>query len=152
MNNNFQRTADWLRACGKTPDTPGALSVQIGCDIEETLELLACLRIDPPNLSAAIALERAVLDLLWVSGHLKRGESTAYIPDDLRAEALDALCDREVTGNGIAYLASMDKRTADELVLDSNDAKLIGGKPVLLEGGKIGKPDGWRAPDFGLLV
>ena len=70
----------------------------------------------------------------------------------MRAEALDALCDREVTGNGVAFLALMDKQTADRWVLDSNDAKLVDGKPVILDGGKIGKPEGWKAPDLTLLV
>ena len=63
-------------------------------------------------------------------------------------EIKDALCDIEVTANGVAYLAEMDKPGADRAVLDSNDAKLVDGKPVILEGGKIGKPAGWTAPDL----
>ncbi|MGL4831112.1 MAG: hypothetical protein ACRCWS_00815, partial [Propionibacteriaceae bacterium] len=69
-----------------------------------------------------------------------------------RIEALDALCDSEVTGNGVAYLAGFDKRSADMAVLSSNDAKLVDGKPVILPGGKIGKPDGWKAPDLSGFV
>jgi hypothetical protein len=42
----------------------------------------------------------------------------------------------------------MDKPGADRAVLDSNNAKLVDGKPVILEGGKIGKPPGWKAPDL----
>jgi hypothetical protein len=70
------------------------------------------------------------------------------VPTHLRIDALDALCDTEVTGNGLAYMMGFDKPTADALVLDSNDAKLVDGKPVILEGGKIGKPEGWKAPDL----
>jgi hypothetical protein len=33
-------------------------------------------------------------------------------------------------------------------VLASNEAKLVDGKPVILEGGKIGKPENWKAPDL----
>ena len=47
-----------------------------------------------------------------------------------------------------AKLVTMDKPGADRAVLDSNDAKLVDGKPVILEGGKIGKPAGWTAPDL----
>lgn len=72
-------------------------------------------------------------------------------PSD-RIEALDALCDSEVTGNGVAYLAGFDKRGADLAVLASNDAKLVDGKPVILPGGKIGKPPNWQAPDLSGFV
>ena len=48
----------------------------------------------------------------------------------------------------MAYMANLDKPSADQAVLASNDAKLVGGKPVILEGGKIGKPDGWKPPDL----
>lgn len=67
-------------------------------------------------------------------------------------EALDALCDREVTGNGVAFLAGMDKDGADKAVLDSNDAKLVDGKPVILPDGKIGKPPGWTPPNLAPFV
>ena len=40
--NNFERAAAWLSACGKEPG-PETLSLQIGCDLEETAELLRCL-------------------------------------------------------------------------------------------------------------
>jgi predicted HAD superfamily Cof-like phosphohydrolase len=62
--------------------------------------------------------------------------------------ALDALCDREVTGNGVAFLLGFNKPAADEAVLRSNEAKLVNGEPVILEGGKIGKPEGWQPPDL----
>jgi hypothetical protein len=60
--------------------------------------------------------------------------------------------DIEVTGNGVAYLAGFDKCEADQAVLASNEAKLIDGKPVILPGGKIGKPEGWKAPDLARFV
>jgi len=79
---------------------------------------------------------------------LKRGAISGSIPHSKRASALDALCDMEVTGNGVAYLAGFNKRTADGRVLDANDAKLVDGKPVILPGGKIGKPEGWAPADL----
>ena len=39
---NFERTAAWLKACGKVPG-PAALSVQLGCHLEEFLEFLMCI-------------------------------------------------------------------------------------------------------------
>lgn len=142
---NYQRTADWLAACGKTP-SPENLSVQVGCHIEEFCEFLKTLRTDSEGYAKLI--ERTRIDLEWFGSKLKRAEQLVYIPVYLRAEALDALCDTDVTGNGVAYMAGFDKPGADAAVMDSNDAKLIDGKPVIIEGGKIGKPDGWKAPDL----
>lgn len=142
---NFKRTADWLTACGKEPSTAN-LSLQIGCDIEEGVEFLACIVTD--SSAAQFLLNKIVWDMQRLGHMLKRGEAHAHIPVELREDALDALCDREVTGNGVAHFAGFDKPAADLAVLASNDAKLVYGKPVILPGGKIGKPEGWTAPNL----
>lgn len=148
MKTNFQRTAEWLHKCGKG-QTVQNTSVQIGCDFEEQAELLACIELDDGHDRAVQdRLGRIVHELNSLGHLLKRGVITARIPKGRRAEALDAMCDREVTGNGIAFLADMDKDGADRAVLDSNDDKMIDGVPVILEGGKIGKRPGWQAPDL----
>lgn len=149
MKSNYQHTADWLAACGKQPSADN-LSVQIGCDLEETAELLRCLRVNKEGWTRL--LERLVIDLESLGAELKRRELVAHFPNHLREDVLDALCDREVTGNGVAYLAGLNKPGADEAVLASNDAKLVDGKPVILPGGKIGKPDGWKPPDLRRFV
>lgn len=145
QTSNFERTASWLKACGKVP-SPDTLSVQIGCHIEEFLEFLMCIDFDSSK--DAESLEISIEQLQHVATGLKMGMAMAGINKSDRIEALDALCDSEVTGNGVAYLAGFDKQGADMAVLASNDAKLVDGKPVILPGGKIGKPDGWKAPDL----
>lgn len=142
---HYHRTANWLKACGKEPN-PEDLVVQIGCHIEELCEFLEVLRTDKEGYGKL--LERTRNDLEWFASKLKRREVTVYIPTHLRTDALDALCDAEVTGNGVAYMAGLNKPEADLVVLASNDAKLVDGKPVILEGGKIGKPEGWSPPDL----
>lgn len=146
---NYQRTADWLSACGKQPG-PENLSVQLGCHIEEFCELLRCLR--TASEGYAKLLERTCDDLEWYASKLKRGEQIAYVPTHLRAAALDALCDSEVTGNGVAYMAGFKKPPADEAVLAANWAKLVNGEPVILPGGKVGKPEGWQPPNLSEFV
>ena len=146
---NFASTADWLARCGKEPG-PENVSTQIGCQLEEVCEFLRTLRTDSDGY--AKLLQRTCDDLEWFASKLKRGEQAVYIPIHLRVEALDALCDIEVTGNGVAYLAGMDKPAGDAAVLASNHAKLVDGQPVILPGGKIGKPDGWAAPDLSRFV
>jgi hypothetical protein len=145
MTSNYQRTANWLKACGKE-QTIENLSVQIGVHLEEFCELLACLRSDSEGYGKL--LERTRTDLEWFAGKLKRREQFVYIPIHLRVDALDALCDSEVTGNGVAYLAQFDKELADQAVLASNESKLEDGKPVILEGGKIGKGKDYKAPEL----
>lgn len=145
MTTNYQRTADWLAACGKQPNDENA-SLQIGCHIEEFCEFLATLRTSSEGYAKLI--ERTREDLEWFASKLKRREQSVYVPPHLRVAALDALCDCEVTGNGVAYLLGMNKPAADEAVLASNEAKLVDGKPVILPGGKIGKPEGWQSPDL----
>jgi len=149
MTTNFQRTADWLKACGKEP-TIENLSVQLGVHLEEFCELLACLRSDSEGYGKL--LERTKADLEWFAVKLKKREQFVYIPIHLRTDALDALCDSEVTGNGVAYLANFDKDGADQEVLASNESKLEDGKPLILEGGKIGKGKDYKAPDLRRFV
>ena len=146
---NFDRTARWLKACGKEPNQEG-LSVQIGCHLEEFCEFLGSLRSDSEGYGKL--LERTKADLEWYAVKLKKQEQFVYIPTHMRVDALDALCDAEVTGNGVAYMAGFDKPNADAAVMDSNDAKLVDGKPVILEGGKIGKPPGWKPPELRSFV
>jgi predicted HAD superfamily Cof-like phosphohydrolase len=149
QTSNFERTAAWLKACGKVPGA-AALSVQIGCHIEEFVEFLMCIDFD--SAKDLENLESCVADMLHVASGLKKGLVMASINPSDRIEALDALCDSEVTGNGVAYLAGFDKSGADQAVLASNEAKLVDGKPVILPGGKIGKPEGWKAPDLSGFV
>jgi predicted HAD superfamily Cof-like phosphohydrolase len=149
MKSNFQRTAEWLQNCGKGK-TVENLSVQIGCDIEEYCEFLRTLSVEKEGYQKLI--QRTCDDLEWFASKLKRRDLIVRIPADKRVEALDALCDRDVTGNGVAYLADFDKEEADEEVLNSNDAKLVDGKPIILEGGKIGKPQGWLPPNLKKFV
>ena len=142
---NYERTKAWLIACGKEP-SPENVSLQIGCQIEEFCELLACLRTDSEGY--AKLLERTRTDLDWFAGKLKRREQSIYIPTHLRVDALDALCDIEVTGNGVAFFAGFDKDAADQAVIDSNDSKLEDGVAVILEGGKIGKGNSYTPPNL----
>jgi len=144
---NFQRTAAWLNACGKKPNTQN-LTIQTGCHLEEFAEFLDAITIIDEGGTLNARLVVAAELLTSVASNMKRGYCDVLIAPGMRQHALDALCDMEVTGNGVAYLAGFDKDGADQAVLASNEAKLVDGKPVILEGGKIGKPAGWTPPDL----
>jgi hypothetical protein len=79
---------------------------------------------------------------------LKRQELVVYFPTHMREDALDALCNAEVTGNSVAYMAGFRKPQADLAVLAANEDKLVDGQPVILDGGTIGKRPGWEAPSL----
>ena len=149
MLNNYQRTENWLAACGKTPNEVG-LSVQIGCHLEEIVEFVRTLSVADQELRSTLDTAANFLDT--VGNALKKQVTFAIINPLKRVDALDALCDCEVTGNGVAYMAEFDKQAGDEAVLASNEDKLVDGKPVILEGGKIGKRPGWTPPDLSNFV
>ncbi|MBU3577492.1 hypothetical protein ICN24_05720 [Polynucleobacter sp. UK-Kesae-W10] len=145
---NFTRTSDWLAACGKEPNEKN-LSLQFGCHLEELME-----QIDEVILVGSVSdnesLEMAATRIKGIAHRLKTGATGIRIKN--REKFLDALCDGEVTGNGVAFMANMDKNEADRRVLATNDMKLVNGKPVLSPGGKIMKPPGWVAPYLGDCV
>ena len=146
---NYQRTADWLAACGKQAGNEAQLATQVGCHLEEICEQLDELLI-VGSVSDNDSLIVASTRIKGLAHRLKQGNTGIRIKD--RVKFLDALCDAEVTGNGVAYMAGFDKNEADRRVLFSNDAKLVDGKPVLAPGGKIMKPAGWVAPYLGDCV
>lgn len=147
---NFQRTADWLVAAGKRPGNSDHLSVQVGVHLEEVCELLdEILIVGSPGDNDALAT--ASTRIKGIAHRLKQGATGIRIKD--RVDFLDALCDGEVTGNGVAFLAQMNKVEGDRRVLFSNESKLNeDGTAVILPGGKIGKSDRYVKPYLADLV
>lgn len=147
---NFRRTAEWLRACGKEVGNNHHLATQIGCHIEELCEQLDELMI-VGSVADNDSLTLASTRLKGLAHRLKQGATGVRIKN--REKFLDGLCDGEVTGNGVAYLARFDKEEADRRVLFSNESKLNDdGTPVILPGGKIGKSERYRPPYLGDCV
>jgi predicted HAD superfamily Cof-like phosphohydrolase len=149
-HSNLDRTINFLAACGKEPGNPAHIAVQTGVHIEEFVEFLRTATfVTHDGLTVPVAQECAIY-LEGVAAVLKSGNGRVEFYD--RAATLDALCDMEVTGNGLAWLTQMDKAGADQAVLDANDDKLVDGQAILLPGGKIGKPAGWKAADLASFV
>jgi hypothetical protein len=149
MKSNFKQTADWLKACGKEPNDKN-LGTQVGCHFEEICEQLDELIVTG---SAAVneSLVMVSTRLKGLAHRLKQGATGIRIKD--RVNFLDALCDVEVTGNGVAYMAGMDKEEADRRVIFSNNLKLNeDGTAVILPGGKIGKSSRFVKPFLGDCV
>jgi hypothetical protein len=149
MKSNFKQTADWLKACGKEPNDKN-LGTQVGCHFEEI-----CEQLDELIVTGSVADNESLVmvstRLKGLAHRLKQGATSIRIKD--RVNFLDALCDVEVTGNGVAYMAGMDKEEADRRVIFSNNLKLNeDGTAVILPGGKIGKSSRFVKPFLGDCV
>ena len=69
-----------------------------------------------------------------------------------RVALLDAICDRIVTGIGMAHMLGMDIIGALDEVNRSNFSKFEDGKPVFNEHGKIKKGRDYKAPELEKFV
>lgn len=133
----------WFTVCKPEP-TNRDLSVQLAVLIEEFKELMETWVADSANGDVARA---ELIDLLHhIEGELKHGSMNIAHLD--RRDALDALCDLPVTCVGFANYAKMGIVGALKEVADSNDSKLVDGKPVFDENGKMAKGPDYRAPQL----
>lgn len=142
---NFQRNSLWLATAGKA-QTPENVSVQYGCHLEEIVEMLHETTFVSTTGVTSSAMQEVAAVLGALAENLKLGRAQVVIHD--KVTFLDSLCDQGVTGDGIAYLMGFDKDGADKAVIDANFDKFVDGVPVIKPGGKIGKREGWAAPDL----
>lgn len=141
---NFDRVSAWLQVYGKQPSKE-TFSLQVGCMIEEFVEFLGTVHFDnyskqQKDMEAAAAL------LETIGNSLKKEGALLTILDPV--ECLDALCDVDVTLNGVSFFAGFDKNGADDEVMTSNESKFENGRPVILPGGKIGKSTSYIPPQL----
>lgn len=115
--------------------------VQLGCHLEEVVEMLDALRFRHFDWSAM----QHSLKLLADS--LKNGSEKTMILD--RKELLDALADQIVTAVGVGHCANLDVVTACARVNVSNWSKYDeNGQPIFKANGKIDKGPNYEAPDL----
>ena len=138
----LNKTVEWFEQAVPEPDNK-TLSVQLGCHIEEFCELLEALSLTG---AADKTLTIAFIRLQNVSRLLKSGATKIHSIDKL--PMLDALADGIVTAAGLAYMQGMDIDGALAEVNRSNFSKFENGKPVFLDGGKIGKGRDYSPPEL----
>lgn len=144
METNFTQVSNWLAKCKIEPGQK-SFSLQTGVHIEEFLEFLEEIEfVDCPFRQADLNIS---IDLLRrVATVLKKENALLLVKS--RLAILDALCDTDVTGNGVAYTLGFNKNGADAEVLRSNNSKFEDGEPVIMPGGKIGKGRDYSEPDL----
>lgn len=130
----------WHKRARPEPDE-AALQVQLGCHIEEIVEMFDAL--DIHYSWAALADELSLL-----ATRLKQGETIVTIKD--REAFLDSLADQIVTAVGVGHCAKMRTAEAVEEVNRSNWSKFDQetGQPMFSPYGKIVKGPNYRAPNL----
>lgn len=121
-------------------ETDHDFDCQLGCHIEEFVEMMDSLVIQGANIANA-------LDILEdFSNKLKRGE-VVVTPN--RKELLDSLADQVVTAVGVGVCAKMKIREAIQEVNSSNWSKFdYKGLPKFDENGKVLKGEQFRKPNL----
>lgn len=138
--NELQRTLNWFQLAVPTP-TDKNKSVQIGCYLEETSEVLTAMGYD---YTASI--------LSGVADDFKSGMEYIDFNEKAKIDILDGLCDTIVTAVGVAHMFDMDIMGAMSEVNRSNFSKFVDGKPVFNEQGKISKPATYSEPNLEKFV
>lgn len=127
----------WHRRARPEP-TPENLNVQLGCHIEEFIEML-----DAVKFNGTWANLR--YELVLLADRLKANMESAEIVD--RKEFLDSLADQIVTAVGVGHCAGMKTSDAVDAVSRSNWSKFNDeGFPIFNEHGKVTKGPNYKRP------
>lgn len=127
----------WHRR-GRPDPTARELDIQLGCHIEEFVEMLACVKFEG-------GWNNLRYELTLLADRLKSGQEKAIIHD--RKEMLDSLADQVVTAIGVGHCAGMKTSDAVDAVSRSNWSKFNDeGFPVFNEHGKIAKGPNYKRP------
>ena len=131
----------WHKRARPAP-TEKDFNVQLGCHIEEFVEML-----DALTISGFPGFFKAIDTIEEIAEKLKDGSLTVSSVD--RGELLDSLADQIVTAVGVGHCAKMDMNAAVQEVNDSNWSKFnYKGFPEFDENGKIKKGERYRKPNL----
>ena len=127
----------WFKRAVPKP-TDKNKDVQIGCHLEEVVEMLDCISVFAADGSGNEQLQAAKAQLHELAEGLKKGTLLHAVND--RKEFLDAICDQLVTATGVAHMHSMNASEGLTRVNASNWSKFDeNGQPIFDENGKISK-------------
>lgn len=138
---SIKNIVEWFKAAKPEPTKKDAL-IQQGCHLEEVVEHLAAMEVEIEG------LEELSYDLKANT----KNQSDDSIEDVMKTinelGLLDALCDQIVTAVGVGYMMGFDVEGALKEVIRSNNSKMVDGKFIFDENGKIAKPDTFSEPNL----
>jgi predicted HAD superfamily Cof-like phosphohydrolase len=135
----------WHKRARPKP-TDEDLNVQIGCHVEEFVEMLDTLFIGVPD-NSDVDFGQMMVALDSLANGLKNG--TLQVDIENRKDFLDSIADQIVTAVGAGYCAGMKTSNAVAAVNRSNYSKFDkNGYPIFNESGKIAKGPDYEPPDL----
>lgn len=138
-------TKQWFLKAVPNP-TQKNISTQIGCHLEEVVEMLEAL--STTEMSYDSTLGNAIMHLHQLSTLMKENDKAVKVRDVNRAELLDALADQIVTATGVGTFLGMDVPGALAEVNRSNYSKFENGEPIFNENKKVMKGKDYTPPDL----
>ena len=142
MNNVIKDTLKMFESAIPKPIIDNQ-NVQLGCHIEEFLEMLEEIEIPMYN-NSFVGLKKAAKVL---SEALKTDKDISIVVKDRKA-LLDAMTDQIVTATGVGYMYGMDSVGALNEVNRSNFSKFENGLPVFNENNKLKKGAYYTPPEL----
>lgn len=144
-NDIITQTQKWFEVAVPNP-TSKNISTQIGCHLEEVVEMLDVLQTKYPGYKNK--LDDARKHLRFISNLLKQEEGSFFIKEEDRKELLDSLADQIVTATGVGTFLEMNVPGALAEVNRSNYSKFEDGEPVFNENKKVMKGKDYTPPDL----
>lgn len=145
MSDIITQTQKWFEIAVPNP-TSKNISTQIGCHLEEVVEMLQELSPTCPYTHNNLA--RAIEELEELSDRLKNNENAFTVNPDRRLAMLDALADQIVTATGVGTFLGMNVPGALAEVNRSNYSKFEDGEPIFNENKKVMKGKDYTPPDL----
>lgn len=145
MTDIITQTKKWFEIAVPNP-TSKNISTQIGCHLEEVVEMLDVLQTKYPGYKNK--LDDARKHLRFISNLLKQEEDSFFIKEEDRKELLDSLADQIVTATGVGTFLGMNVPGALAEVNRSNYSKFEDGEPVFNENKKVMKGKDYTPPDL----
>jgi hypothetical protein len=142
----LEKINTWHQRARPEP-TQANFGVQLGCHVEEILEMFEVMRFENEAAQAYAVNMEFYQELKGLADLLKSGGINAIVTD--RKEFLDALADQVVTAVGVGHCANLNIVEACKRVDDSNWSKYDDqGRPIFKDTGKIAKGPNYIKPDL----
>ena len=135
--------ANWFKAAKPEP-TDKDKTTQLGCVVEEFAELME-----------SVGFEGTARELQGIADELKGFTpkyATKFVSRINKIDALDATSDITVTVQGFNQLMGFNGLGAQREVIRSNNSKMVKGKFIFDDNGKIQKPESYSKPDLTKFV
>lgn len=146
-NDTLNQTVEWFNKAVPEP-TNKNISTQIGCHLEEVVEMLEEIKSENPMQTMIITDAKNALTNL--SNRMKAYGEDLYYPN--KEGLLDSLTDQIVTATGVGTFLGMDVVGALGEVNRSNFSKFEDGEPVFNENKKVMKGKDYTPPNLAPFI